>query len=155
MPRSDEPAPSDRPSFAEEFLPRLNVDGDQLLAVLDRLDDQLADHGASLTLEVAEETYADAYWETDVDRNRTHDFFVVYVDRSVASLQAAAPGSVFDRMDSEGTTHDLYVGNVVVRFVTGTSHAVVRPFETDFECLRVGRPTEESVYRVWAEHRQE
>jgi len=113
--------------------------------------DQVADYEESLVLEVAEETYADAYWDTGVDRDRDHDFFVVYTEREVEALQAAMPGSVFDRFDPGDETHDLYVGGVVVRFVTGRSHAVVRLFETEFEYLDIGVPSEESVYQAWAD----
>jgi len=149
----DNPDLGEQPSFVEDFLTRLDIDRDQLLEVLEQIDEQLADHEESLVVEVAEETYADAYWDTDVDRDRDrrHDFFVVYVERDVEALQAAMPGSVFDRFEPGDETHDLYVGGVVVRFVTGRSHAVVRLFETEFEYLDIGVPTEESVYQAWAD----
>ncbi len=145
----------DQPSFAEDFLPRLEIDKEQLINVLTQIDKQLAEYEEYLLLEIAEETYANAYWDTDVDRDRNHSFFIVYTGRTIKLLQESMPGSVFTRMDEDDKIHDLYVDDVVIRFVTDKSHTVVHLFETRFEYLDIGCPSEKSVYQVWAEQMEE
>lgn len=138
-------------SFEDDYLSRLDVDTDQLDAALQDLDEHVAAYDEDVTLEIAETSYADAYWETDVDHDRDHGFFVVYLDRDLDELQQEMPDSVFDRFDSEGEVHDLYVEDVVLRLITGEDHDVVEILDNEYDAIDIGKPSEHSVYTQWAD----
>lgn len=138
-------------SFEDDYLSHLDADEDQLQDALTDLDQQVAEYDTELTLEIAEESYTDAYWDTDVDRDRDHDFFVAYLDEDVETLQRQMPDSVFDHLDPDGEVHDIYSDDVVLRLITDHEHDVIEVMETDFEAIEIGRPPEEAVYQQWAD----
>lgn len=144
----------EQPSFDNDYLSRLDIDTDQLDDVLQDIDDQVDEYDADVTLQIAERSYTDAYWETDIDRDTDHDFFTVYLSEDAETLQEEMPDSVFGRLDPDDEVHDFYVDDVVLRLITGHDHDVIELMDTDYDAIDIGRPTEESLYTEWARQQE-
>jgi len=95
----------------------------------------------SLTLELAEDTYADL--AHGVDRLSTA---TCYVDRELAALKRALPGSVFSGLPDGYDAYELTTDDATLRLKFGRSHADRRPVETPYAAVDVAVPTTEAYF---------
>jgi hypothetical protein len=116
---------------------------DAALAELDRICRR---YDESLTLELAEDTYADL--ARGVDRLQTA---TCYVDRDLAALKRTLPGSVFSTLPAGHDAYELTRNDATLRLTFGRSHADRRPVETPYAAVEVAVPTTEAYLQRFYE----
>lgn len=110
-------------------------------APLQVLDEELAEHSTSLTLEIAEDTYAAL-----LNNRPQRDKMTVYTPQSLPDIQKETPGSTFWKFDGyeKDKYYDMAEGDAFIRLRFEREHAETVPVETGYEHIAFRLPTYEA-----------
>ncbi|WP_435068665.1 hypothetical protein [Haloplanus sp. C73] len=95
----------------------------------------------SLTLEIAEETYADVARGVDTLQTAT-----CYVDSELSALKRRFPGTVFSKLPAEYDAYELTTDDATLRLKFGQSHADRRPVDAPYESVTIAVPTGDAYF---------
>ncbi|SEA13661.1 hypothetical protein SAMN04488065_2034 [Haloplanus vescus] len=111
---------------------------DDAFETLDRICGR---YEASLTLELAEDTYADLTRGIDHLQTAT-----CYVDADLATLKRRLPGTVFSTLPDGHDAYELTRGEATLRLKFGETHGATRSVDAPYATLEIAVPTTEAYF---------
>jgi len=126
------------PSLAEDLDPAV-LEEDGIGEALETLDVIVGRYDEEVSLEVAEDTYADVK-----EGIETYHRMTFYVDEDLREMKRDLPGSVFSRLPDDCDAYELQDDDVTLRLKFDERHEDSVPVETSYDNVDVAVPTEEA-----------
>lgn len=129
---------SNRSPPAQDLDPDV-LEEDGVGEALETLDGIFERYDEDVSLEVAEDTYADV-----AEGIGSYHRMTFYVDEDLEELKRDLPGSVFSRLPDDHDAYELQDDDVTLRLKFDERHDESVPVETSYDNVDVAVPTEEA-----------